>query len=69
MQLTAEPPYDVPIPGMVGFRTLEKAQALGDFMALDSRRRRGARLQLVGPLPQALESLIDALDDAVATKA
>jgi transaldolase/glucose-6-phosphate isomerase len=69
LQLTAEPPIDLPIPGMVSFKTLERAQALGDFESLDKRGRRGVRLHLTAPLDQALEALSTAVDDAVAAKA
>ncbi|MEO6991645.1 MAG: bifunctional transaldolase/phosoglucose isomerase [Candidatus Baltobacteraceae bacterium] len=66
LQLTADPPLDLRIPGSVGFRTLERAQALGDFESLDSRGRRGMRLHLQVPLAHALEALGEAVDDAVA---
>jgi len=69
LQLTADAPFDLPIPGMVGFRPLERAQALGDFESLDTRKRRGLRLHLTGPLAAALEALRDAVDDAVAATA
>jgi transaldolase/glucose-6-phosphate isomerase len=69
LQLTADPPFDLPIPGMVGFRTLERAQALGDFESLDARKRRGLRLHLTAPIPAALAGLSGAVDDAVSTKA
>jgi hypothetical protein len=69
LQLTADPPFDLAVPGMVGFRTLEHAQALGDFESLDGRKRRGLRLHLTAPLPSALEALIEAVDDAVGATA
>jgi transaldolase/glucose-6-phosphate isomerase len=69
LQITADPPIDLQIPGMVGFRTLERAQALGDFESLDSRKRRGVRLHLTAPLTAAFAALIAAADDAVSTKA
>ncbi|HTV74806.1 MAG TPA: bifunctional transaldolase/phosoglucose isomerase [Candidatus Acidoferrales bacterium] len=69
LQLTADPAIDLPIPGMVSFKTLERAQALGDFESLDKRGRRGVRLHLTAPLDQALEALSTAVDDAVAAKA
>lgn len=65
LQLTADPPFGLPIPGSVDFRTLERAQALGDFEALDSRDRRGARLHLTGALDEALAALSAALDEAL----
>ncbi len=71
LQLTIDTPADrdLQIPGMVTFGTLLRAQALGDFESLDKRKRRGVRLHLVAPLPQALEALSEAIDDAVAAKA
>ena len=59
---------DLQIPGMATFGTLLRAQALGDFEALDSRGRRGIRLNVTAPLGQALEALATAIDDAVAAK-
>jgi transaldolase/glucose-6-phosphate isomerase len=67
-QLTADPPLDLPIPGMVTFKTLERAQALGDFESLDQRNRRGCRLHLTTDVTRALERLSDAIDDALAAK-
>ena len=60
---------DLQIPGMATFGTLLRAQALGDFEALDSRRRRGIRLNVTAPLERALEAFSSAVDDAVAAKA
>jgi transaldolase/glucose-6-phosphate isomerase len=68
LQLTADPPLDLQIPGMVTFKTLERAQALGDFESLDKRDRRGSRLHLTVAVDQALAKLSDAIDDAVANK-
>jgi len=69
LQLTADAPFDLPIPGMVGFRPLERAQALGDFESLDSRKRRGTRLHVTGPLSAALETIMNAVEDAVGATA
>jgi transaldolase/glucose-6-phosphate isomerase len=60
---------DLAIPGMATFGTLLRAQALGDFEALDSRHRRGIRLNITAPLEGALEALSSAIDDAVSAKA
>jgi transaldolase/glucose-6-phosphate isomerase len=68
LQITADPPIDLQIPGMVTFKTLERAQALGDFESLDKRSRRGARLHLTVQVDRALAKLADAIDDAVANK-
>ncbi|MBC5810247.1 MAG: bifunctional transaldolase/phosoglucose isomerase [Candidatus Eremiobacteraeota bacterium] len=69
LQITADPPFDLDIPGMVTFRTLERAQALGDFDSLDKRHRRGARLHLTAPVETALAKLADLVDDALSAKA
>jgi len=69
LQITADDPDDPMIPGMnVGFRTLLAAQALGDWMSLDKRNRRGVRVHLKGPVEPALRALIDAVDEALYVK-
>jgi transaldolase/glucose-6-phosphate isomerase len=68
-QITHDASIDVPIPGMVGFRTLQRAQALGDFESLDSRARRGARIHFPGDLARGLQKLADAFDAALAARA
>src|SRR5579883_221987 len=69
VQITAEPEFDLPIPGMrVGFKTLIAAQALGDLQSLDSRKRRGVRVRLKGDVERALRDLNDAIDDALTAK-
>jgi len=68
LQLTADPPIDLSIPGMTTFKTLEHAQALGDFESLNARKRRGARLHLTVPLEQSLTALSNAVDAALASK-
>jgi transaldolase/glucose-6-phosphate isomerase len=68
-QITHDAAVDVPIPGMVSFRTLERAQALGDFESLDSRARRGARLHFPGDLGRGLRMLTEAFDAALAARA
>ncbi len=68
-QITHDAALDVPIPGMVGFRTLERAQALGDFESLDARARRGARIHFPGDLGRGLRMLTDAFDAALAARA
>lgn len=69
LQLTAEAPFDLQIPGMVGFRTLERAQALGDFESLDKRGRRGARIHFSGDVAAGLRNIAAAVDAAVTVKA
>ncbi|HTW84976.1 MAG TPA: bifunctional transaldolase/phosoglucose isomerase [Candidatus Sulfotelmatobacter sp.] len=68
-QITYDAPFDIPIPGMVGFRTLQRAQALGDFESLDKRNRRGARFHFPGDARKGLEALASALESAVSAKA
>ena len=69
LQITADDPDDPMIPGMnVGFRTLLAAQALGDWMSLDKRRRRGVRVHLKGPVEPALRALVAAVADALAAR-
>jgi hypothetical protein len=52
----------------VGFRTLLAAQALGDWMSLDKRRRRGVRVHLKGPVETALRALVAAADEALSAR-
>jgi transaldolase/glucose-6-phosphate isomerase len=69
LQITADDPDDPMIPGMkVGFRTLLAAQALGDWMSLDKRGRRGVRVHLKGAIEPALRALVAAVDDALAAR-
>ena len=69
LQITADVPFDLEIPGMTGFRTLERSQALGDFESLDKRDRRGARVHFPGNLAHGLAALAAAVDDAATAKA
>ncbi|MBV8371664.1 MAG: bifunctional transaldolase/phosoglucose isomerase, partial [Candidatus Eremiobacteraeota bacterium] len=70
LQIVANDPEDPPIPGMgVGFRTLLAAQALGDWMSLDKRHRRGIRVHLNGDVEAGLRALIAAADEALAVRA
>ncbi|MEA2718520.1 MAG: transaldolase / glucose-6-phosphate isomerase [Candidatus Eremiobacteraeota bacterium] len=68
-QVTYDPPFDSPIPGMVGFRTLQRAQALGDFESLDKRDRRGIRIHFPGDPKAGLAALASALEAAVSARA
>ena len=68
-QITYEAPFDLQIPGMGGFRTLQRAQALGDFESLDQRKRRGLRIHFTGDVRAGLRAFADALDSAVSAKA
>jgi transaldolase/glucose-6-phosphate isomerase len=69
LEVTADPAFDLEIPGRVSFATLSRAQALGDFEALDARGRRGARIHLTVPVERGLAALADAVQDAVMAKA
>lgn len=70
LQITADDPEDPMIPGMnVGFRTLLGAQALGDWMSLDKRHRRGVRVHLKGDVDAGLRALIAAVDEALTVRA
>ncbi len=68
-QITYDPPFDLPIPGMVGFRILQRSQALGDFESLDKRDRRGIRVHFTGDAKAGLAALAAALEAAVTAKA
>ncbi|MGA8098814.1 MAG: hypothetical protein WB810_09165, partial [Candidatus Cybelea sp.] len=70
MQITAEDPDDPMIPGMnVGFRTLLAAQALGDWMSLDKRARRGIRIHFKGDATSRLRALNAVVDKALTVRA
>lgn len=70
LQIVADDPDDPAIPGMnVGFRTLLAAQALGDWMSLDKRHRRGVRVHLRGDVEPALRALLGAVDEALSVRA
>ncbi len=69
LQIVADEPDDPPIPGMnVGFRTLLAAQALGDWQALEKRKRRGARIHVKGDVESGLTWLRAAVDDALSVR-
>jgi transaldolase/glucose-6-phosphate isomerase len=60
--LTCDAPQDLPIPGMpYGFATLQRAQALGDFRALNARARRVMRLHLGADVDSGLQQFLAAL--------
>ncbi|HEV2643518.1 MAG TPA: hypothetical protein VGT98_12460, partial [Candidatus Elarobacter sp.] len=67
-QITYDAPFDLAIPGMVGFRTLQRAQALGDFESLDKRDRRGIRVHFPGDAKLGLAALASALEAAVTAR-
>jgi glucose-6-phosphate isomerase len=60
--VTATPAEDLPIPGEpFSFGTLELAQAVGDFAALDAAGRRGLHAHLPAPDPALLRALSEML--------
>ena len=67
-QVTYDPPFDLQIPGMVGFRTLQRAQSLGDFESLDKRDRRGVRIHFPGDPTAGLNLLAAALEAALSAR-
>ena len=70
LQIVADDPDDPMIPGMnVGFRTLLAAQALGDWMSLDKRNRRGVRVHLKGDVEAGLRALVGLVDEALSVNA
>lgn len=62
LQILAEPRQDVPIPGQdYSFGTLFRAQALGDYQALETRGRPLLRLTLTGDPVRGLDRILEAL--------
>ena len=69
LQLTADDPEDVPIPGRTyGFSTLKAAQALGDFQALQEHHRRVMRVHLGPDAVQGLKELKEMVQTGCATQ-
>jgi transaldolase/glucose-6-phosphate isomerase len=65
LQLTADDPIDLPIPGeSFTFATLARAQALGDFQSLASRGRRALRIHLGKDIDGGLQWLASAVKEA-----
>jgi hypothetical protein len=59
---TADVPEDIPIPGqMYGFATLQRAQALGDFLALGHKQRRVIRIHLGSDIEGGLKQIAENL--------
>jgi hypothetical protein len=68
IQLTADDPRDIPIPGEMGqhgsslsFGVLKAAQALGDRQALRNAGRPVIRFHLGGDIPGGMRVLTDAV--------
>ncbi|HXG58788.1 MAG TPA: bifunctional transaldolase/phosoglucose isomerase [Thermoanaerobaculia bacterium] len=67
LQLLADDPYDVPIPGEpYTFGVLARAQAEGDFESLARRGRRAIRVHLGADVEQGLQALHEVVKNAVA---
>ncbi|MBZ0284387.1 MAG: bifunctional transaldolase/phosoglucose isomerase [Anaerolineae bacterium] len=63
IQITADDPHDLPIPGEpYSFGTLKAAQAAGDLEALRGKDRRALRLHLKGNVVDGLNALLKAID-------
>jgi glucose-6-phosphate isomerase len=66
LQLTADDPEDVPIPGQpFGFSTLKRAQALGDLEALQRHDRRVLRVDLGGDPAAGLSALSNLVNEVL----
>jgi hypothetical protein len=69
LQLTADDLEDAPIPGAVyTFGIFKKAQALGDFKALQKHGRRAMRIHLGRDVLQGLDILSHMLEQAIGKK-
>jgi hypothetical protein len=65
IQLTAEAPFDLPVPGdSFTFGVLRDAQALGDFQVLEVHGRRALRVALGTDVEGSLQRLLAALAPA-----
>jgi glucose-6-phosphate isomerase len=68
MQLTADDPQDVPIPGApYSFGLLKQAQALGDLRALQGKGRRVIRVHLGRDVRAGLQQLLGAVEASLKT--
>ncbi len=66
MQITTDPPEDLPVPGApYTFGIVEAAQARGDFEVLAERGRRLLRVHFKGDIATAMRSLQDAVKRAL----
>ena len=66
LQLTWDPPRDIPIPGRrYGFKLVEAAEARGDMEVLVERGRRVVRLDLGSDVEAGLKWFADAIDKAL----
>ena len=66
LQITADDPADVPVPGeRYTFGVVKAAQARGDFDVLAERGRRALRVHVVGDLESGFAKLIEAAQQAL----
>jgi hypothetical protein len=69
MQLTGGPGGDIPLPGeKFTFGVLVRAQAIGDFQSLSSRKRRAISITLGEDVDRGLEKLAQTVKNAVGAK-
>ncbi len=69
LQLTADAPQDLPIPGEgYSFATLRNAQALGDLQVLLRRKRRALRVHLGSDVEGGLGRLVEGLTSRLAQR-
>jgi hypothetical protein len=60
IMFTADAPEDIPIPGQAyGFAALQRAQALGDFLALRHKQRRVIRIHLGSDIAGGLKRIVE----------
>jgi transaldolase/glucose-6-phosphate isomerase len=70
LQITSENPEDLPIPGEpFTFGVLAAAQALGDFQALEGRKRRAVRVHFTAGVSNGLQRLLEAIEQSVTAQA
>jgi hypothetical protein len=66
LQFIADAPEDIPIPGSpFSFGTLRRAQAQGDFEALEKKGRRVAGVHLGRDTAAGLRAFCELLEEAV----
>lgn len=64
LQVTADDPTDLPIPGEPHtFGVMKAAQALGDLQSLQSRGRRALRIHIVSPIEAGLRQVTEAVKE------
>jgi glucose-6-phosphate isomerase len=65
LQITADNPVDLPIPGEPHtFGVMKAAQAYGDLQSLQSRKRRALRIHIAGPIDAGLRQVREAVGRA-----